>query len=134
MDAWFKMAVVAILGVAVLVGVTVGKSQSQSTAAAPPPPSTSLPAPLPGHVDILDSPGEPPASFDPLLLQIHAGSTVTWSNLSTSAQSVTADNSAFGSDVLSTGQSFTWQATKPGKYTYGSYINPDVRGEIDVTP
>src|SRR5437588_10187458 len=117
MDAWFKIGLVLTLGLAVIVGVAVAKSQPQATVAAPPPTPTVVPPLLPNRVDIVDSPGEPPARFDPPVFQVRVGTTVTWTNDSASDQSVTADNGAFSSDVLSQGQSFTWRPVKPGRYT-----------------
>lgn len=136
MGTAFKLALVVIFGAAVIIGIVAGRSQAPPTAAAAPTPTaTPLPVPLPDHINIV--PGgsnSQPASYDPAVLTVHPGDKVTWTNLTSAPQTVTADNSTFNSDVLSPGQSYTWTASKAGKFPYGSYLSPNVRGEIDVTP
>lgn len=133
MDRSLRVWVVVALGLAVLIGIIAGRSQPQSNAvAAPPAVPTAIPRPAPNHVDIL--PGGRFARVDPPVLRVRAGQKVTWVNMTGSDQNVTADNSQFGSDVLAPGQQYSWVAKAPGRYIYSSYLNPDVRGEIDVSP
>jgi plastocyanin len=132
----FRLLLVVAFGAAVIIGIVIGRSQPPPiAAAAPTPTATPLPAPLPNHVQIVPLSGnDPPAMYQPGTLAVHAGDHVTWTNLSSAAETATADNGSFDSGVLSQGESYTWTPSKPGKYPYGSYLSPNLRGEIDVSP
>jgi plastocyanin len=132
----FRLILVVVFGGAVIIGIVVGRSQSPPTAAAgPAPTATALPVPLPDHIEIVPAPGnDPPATYRPATLTIHVGDHVTWTNLSGTTETATADNGAFDTGVLGQGESYTWTSSKPGKYIYGSYLSPNLRGEIDVSP
>ncbi len=134
MDLLFKAGLVIVLGAAVLIGIVAGRSQPPFvSSAAPLPTATAIAAPPPGEVDIVPNPsGQPPDVYRPSTLVVRVGDTVTWFNRSGTDESVTADNGAFGSDVLGTGQPYQWKATKAGTYSYGSYLDPDLRGTIQV--
>jgi plastocyanin len=136
MSMAFRLVLVVVFGGAVILGIVIGRSQAPPTAAAAATPTaTALPVPLPNTVNIVPSGGDnPPAAYDPPLLTVHAGDRITWINLSSGPQTVTADNGAFNSDVLAPGQSYSWAASRVGRFTYGSYLWPTVRGEIDVSP
>lgn len=136
MDTAFKLALVVIFGGAVIIGIAAGRSQAAPTAAAAPTPTaTALPVPAANQVEIVPgSSNDQPALYDPSVLPVHSGDKVTWTNLSSSPETATADNGAFNSDVLSPGQSYTWTAGRTGRFPYGSYLSPGVRGEIDVVP
>ena len=136
MSLAFRLVLIVVFGGAVILGIVIGRSQAPPTAAAAPTPTaTPLPVPPPGQVNIVPSGGtSPPAMYDPSQLTVRSGDKVTWTNLSTSPQTVTADNGAFNSDVLAPGESYTWTATRVGRFPYGSYLWPTVRGEIDVSP
>jgi plastocyanin len=130
-DARFGFTLLGALLLAVAIGLIAAHAQPQ-TVAAPPLPTlapTPLPPPARNHVDIT-----PNGSFNPATLTARTGTKVTWTNLNSQAQSVTADNGAFSSSPLSTGQTFTWTPHSPGTYAYGSYLNPDLRGTIVVKP
>jgi plastocyanin len=136
MDTGFKMTLVAVLVLAVAIGILTGRAQSQSTAAsAPPPAPTPLISPAPGTVHIVsDSAGNPPAQFSPAVLTVHVGEKVTWINDADSDNTATADNGAFNSDVMSSGQSYSWTPKKTGRYTYSCFIHANMHGVIDVKP
>ena|SRR5579872_7314409 len=136
MDTRYRLALVAVLGLAVLVGVLVGGSQSNSAAAPNSPQvATPIPTPAPAHVNIVpSSAGLPPATYQPAVLTIHLGQSVTWVNRTDIDHNVTADNSAFNSDVIDPGQSYKWTPSRAGKYAYGDFSYPEMRGEIDVSP
>jgi len=136
MDTPFKLALVVIFGGAVIIGIIAGRSEAAPTAAAAPTPTaTALPVPLPNHVNIIPgNSNDQPAFDDPSVLTVHPGDMVTWTNLTSGSQTATADSGVFNSDVLAPGQSYTWTATKTGRFPYGSYLSPNVRGEIDVVP
>lgn len=136
MGTAFKLALVMVFGGAVIIGIVLGRNQAPPTAAAAPTAtSTPIPVPLPNHINIAPSgQNNPPAFYEPATLTVHPGDQVTWTNRSSSPQTVTADKGAFDSGVLSPGESFSWTAQKPGRYTYSSYLSPSLRGEVDVTP
>jgi plastocyanin len=132
----FSLAVIAVLGVAVIVGVWAGRSQSQSSAApqAPSPLPTPMPSPAPGHVDILSDPtGNTGGVYSPSVYRVRVGQRVTWTNLDTVDHTATADDGAFNTDVLGPGQSASWTPKHAGTYSYSDYLNPDMHGVIVVT-
>jgi plastocyanin len=139
MNAGYKAAIVLVLGLAVVIGVLAGRNQASSSAVAAPPQPTTLPSatstPVPGEIAIVDTgTNAPPARFYPESLTVRLGQKVTFVNQSSGDVSAAADNSAFNTDVLSPGQSFTWTATKAGRYAYSSFNNPNESGVIVVTP
>lgn len=136
MDVLFKSALIVVLGAAVIIGIAVGRSQPPFvSSAATVPIATSIPPPPPGVVDIVLNPsGTPPAIYVPATLVVRVGDIVTWTNLSGRVDSATADNGAFNSNALSIGQSFHWTAKAAGTYSYGSFIDPDLRGTLIVQP
>ena len=74
--------------------------------------------------------------FAPKVLQVRAGTTVTWVN-GQGTHTVTADNGEFASDNLSAGQSYSFKFTKPGTYRYycsfhGSKGGGEMSGVIKV--
>jgi hypothetical protein len=133
----FSLAVVAVLGIAVVVGVWAGRSQSPSSAApvAPSPLPTPMPTAAPGHVDILPDPsGSSGGMYSPDVFTTHVGTKVTWTNRDSAAHTATADNGAFNTDVLAAGESASWTPTRPGTFTYSDYLNSDMHGTIVVRP
>jgi plastocyanin len=135
MDMRFRLGLAAVLGLAVLVGVVAGRSQSQSSAApAPPTQTTPLPKPSVGEILIIpSSAGLPPATYRPSVLSARVGEKLTWINRTDIAHSAIADNGAFNANVVGPGQSYTWTPSSPGRYTYGDFFFPEMRGEIDVS-
>ena len=72
--------------------------------------------------------------FDPALLTVKAGTTVTWGNLGQQAHDVNARDGSFHSPLLGPGGTFGYTFTKPGRYPY--YCVPHegdgMVGEVDV--
>ncbi len=136
MDMRYRLALVAVLGLAVLVGVLVGESQSNSAAApSSPQVATPLPTPASGHVNIIpSSAGLPPATYEPVVLHVRVGESVTWVNRTDIDHNVTADDGSFNSDVINPGKSYSWTPSRAGKYPYSDFSYPEMRGEIDVSP
>lgn len=136
MGARFNVLLLAVIIVAVVVGIIAGQSQPH-IAAAPVPTSTPtpLPPPQPNHVEIVgDAAGSASGMYLPKTLVIHVGQTVTWENLASDDTSVVADNGTFTSDVLDPGQTFHWRPKSPGRYSYTDFLHPDLRGVIIVQP
>lgn len=71
-------------------------------------------------------------AFKPAALTVDRGATVTWVNKDSVVHTATADGGLFDSAGLSTGQSYSHTFTKPGTYTYGCSVHPNMRGVITV--
>jgi plastocyanin len=56
--------------------------------------------------------------FTPKSVTVAAGDTVTWHNADTHTHQVVADNGAFASPALAAGASWSYTATKSGKFNY----------------
>lgn len=137
MDARFRAVVAGVFLLAVAIGLLAAHRQS-STIAAPAAPTstpTPIPPPAPNTVDIVPNPSDNAvASYNPATLVVRVGQKVTWVNTDTQDHTATADNGAFDTGVLSSGETKSWTPTKPGTYAYGCYIHPQVRGVIVVQP
>lgn len=135
MDARFKYWLLAVLALAAVIGLFAGRAQPQTIAAAPTPVPTAVPAAQPNHINIVPlAQSEVPGQFNPAVLQVHVGQRVTFVNTAGIDHSAVADNLAFNTDILAPGQSKSWTPSKPGRYLYGCYLHPTMRGQIDVSP
>jgi len=70
-------------------------------------------------------------AFNPGVTTVSAGTSVTWTNNDDDAHSVAADNKAFRSNPLDTGDSYTF--TTPGTYAYHCGLHPQMVGKVVVT-
>jgi plastocyanin len=68
-------------------------------------------------------------AFAPNVLEISAGTTVTWTNNDGANHTVTADDGSFDSDSISTGGTFSFTFDTPGTYTY----HCDFHGSMTAT-
>jgi len=71
-------------------------------------------------------------AFTPASLHVAAGGIIAWTNLDEVPHTVTADDGAFDSGVLSRGESFIRQFDDPGTYTYACMFHPSMQGTIIV--
>ena len=76
-------------------------------------------------------------SFEPKVLTIKAGTTVTWT-VESGSHTVISDGKTFTSPNLAQGKTFTHQFSQPGKYPYycsyhGDKGGKDMSGTIIVT-
>ncbi len=136
MGARFNILLLAVIILAVVVGVVAGQSQPH-IAAAPAPTSTPTPLPTPqaDHIEIIGNGSSSPSGlYVPRTLAVRVGQTVTWINMASNDRSVVADNGAFTSDVLDPGQAFHWRPKSPGRYSYTDFLHPDTGGVIIVQP
>lgn len=69
-------------------------------------------------------------SYDPAEITINAGDIVAWTSVSDFPRTVTGDN--FGSETLTTGESFTHAFDQPGTYEYTSVTYPGMTGIVTV--
>jgi plastocyanin len=86
-------------------------------------------------------------AFSPTPLNISAGTKVTVTNQDSTTHTWTSDDGKFNSGNLaaaaasndpnnygpSSGESFSFTFSAPGKYTYHCSIHSSMKGEVDVT-
>jgi plastocyanin len=75
--------------------------------------------------------------FDPDIVSIVAGDTVTWTNLSTNmfGHSATSDDPmGWDTGILASGASATITFPTAGTFPYHCSIHPDMLGTVDVAP
>jgi plastocyanin len=72
--------------------------------------------------------------FMPADVTIKVGQTVAWTNEDGAQHDVVANDGTFKSDLLSTGQVFTFTFSKAGTYPYYCSIHPQMQGTITVQP
>src|SRR4051794_34618977 len=71
-------------------------------------------------------------TFQAPVLTVKPGTTVTWINDDDIPHAVAANNGAFKSKVLDTGDRFTFTFAKAGEYAYFCSIHPHMTGKIIV--
>jgi plastocyanin len=71
--------------------------------------------------------------FGPNTITVPAGTSVTWTNNDDDAHSVVADNKAFRSAPLDTGESYSFTFATPGAYAYHCGLHPQMHGKVVVT-
>ena len=111
-------------------GTVVVEGDVPASPSAPPPAASTAPAPSGPIVDatIVDF------AFQPLELQVAAGSTITWSNTGEYPHTVTADDASFDSEILLPAETFSVTLTQPGTFTYHCNIHKtDMTATIVVT-
>ena len=72
--------------------------------------------------------------FDPALLTVKAGTTVTWRNVGQQTHDVNARDGSFHSPLLGPGGTFSYTFTTPGRYRYFCvpHEGDGMIGEVDV--
>ena len=70
-------------------------------------------------------------SFNPSLLTVPVGTTVTWVNRGSESHTITSITGLFDSGV-DPGQSYNYTFTKPGVYEYTCTPHPEMTGSITV--
>lgn len=71
--------------------------------------------------------------YEPAMVTVTVGSTVTWVNLGTTPVTVTSADGLFDSDTISPGASFTYTFDTPGTFRYFCVTYPQMKGQILVT-
>ena len=107
----------------------------QPTASPTPQPTVSAtpsaaPTPIPRTLEVrIDG-----YSFDPAEITIPVGTTVVWTNDDVYVHGV--DFGDFGSEALDSGESYSYNFTEPGNYTYtcGVHGYSTERGAVHVVP
>jgi plastocyanin len=72
-------------------------------------------------------------AFQPAMLQVASGTTVTWTNTGNAPHTATSDSGAFDSGQLTSGQSFSQTFDTPGMYTYHCAVHPFMTALISVS-
>lgn len=72
-------------------------------------------------------------AFSPGSTTMPVGTTVTWTDRSDTAHTVTSDSGAFGSSVLQPNQTFRFTFSKAGTFAYHCSIHSYMHGTIVVT-
>ena len=70
--------------------------------------------------------------FDPPMLTVPVGTTVTWTNLDQAPHTATATDGAFDSGNLNRGQSFSFTFVEAGSFAYVCRYHPNMKGTIVV--
>jgi plastocyanin len=84
----------------------------------------STPAPIPVGIDNF--------SFGPADVTVPAGATVTWTNHDDIPHTVVSTEKVFKSQVLDTGEQFSFTFKTPGTYAYFCSIHPKMTGKVLV--
>ncbi|HLK25571.1 MAG TPA: cupredoxin domain-containing protein [Caulobacteraceae bacterium] len=72
-------------------------------------------------------------AFNPGVTTVSVGTTVMWTNNDDDAHSVVADNKAFRSSPMDTGDSYKFTFTTPGTFAYHCGLHPQMVGKVIVT-
>ncbi len=72
-------------------------------------------------------------SYQPSIVNVSAGTTVTWINEDPVVHTVTATDGDFNSGNLATGETFNQTFSRPGTYQYQCLIHVSMVGEVVVT-
>jgi plastocyanin len=72
-------------------------------------------------------------SYQPSIINVSAGTTVTWINEDPVVHTVTATDGDFNSGNLATGEEFNQTFSQPGTYQYQCLIHVSMVGEVVVT-
>jgi plastocyanin len=70
--------------------------------------------------------------FSPAMVEVPAGSTVTWTNNDGELHTVTSSENVFTSPGLDADETFSYTFSTPGTYTYYCKLHPHMTGTIVV--
>lgn len=71
-------------------------------------------------------------AFNPPVIKVRKGATVTWTNRDNVPHTVTASDGSFRSGLLNLGQSWSFTFDKPGTYSYYCEPHPYMQGQVIV--
>ena len=72
-------------------------------------------------------------AFNPPVITVPVGATVTWTNDDIEQHTATADDKSFNSDAINNGKGFSFTFSKAGTFRYSCLIHPDMIGQVIVT-
>jgi predicted lipoprotein with Yx(FWY)xxD motif len=73
-------------------------------------------------------------TFNPGVLKVHKGTTVTWTNNDSAAHTVTSGSSAFDSGALKNGATFSFTFNDTGTFAYHCKFHSDMTATVIVVP
>ena len=129
-----KRALLALLLVITIAGITVSCATSSATTPAatgtaqtsPPPGGTTGPDYKPAVVTIENF------KYVSDTITVAVGTTVTWTNKDSVRHTVTDDNGSFDSGLFGQGETFSYTFNRPGEYDYHCIPHPYMTGKIIV--
>jgi plastocyanin len=71
-------------------------------------------------------------AFEPAMVMIDPGTTVTWTNAGDRPHTVTADDGSFDSGRLDPGEQFSFTFDQPGTFAYVCGFHPEMQGSVMV--
>ncbi len=71
-------------------------------------------------------------AFEPAMVMIEPGTTVTWTNAGDRPHTVTADDGSFDSGRLDPGEQYSFTFDQPGTFTYVCGFHPEMQGSVMV--
>ena len=71
-------------------------------------------------------------AFNPAVLEISAGTKVTWTNNDPATHTVVSDTGAFDTGSITNGQSVSFTFTQSGTYAYHCSVHPSMKATIVV--
>ena len=71
-------------------------------------------------------------TFNPAALTVPVGATVTWTNRDDEPHTVTSSENVFTSPGLDEGETFSYEFSTPGTYTYHCKLHPEMTATITV--
>jgi plastocyanin len=72
-------------------------------------------------------------AFNPPMIEVSTGTTVTWTNQDTAPHTATAEDGSFDTGRLNNGQSGSVTFDQPGTFTYICTFHPNMKGTVVVT-
>jgi plastocyanin len=72
-------------------------------------------------------------AFEPQMLEVAVGDTVTWHNHDLAPHTATSENGTWDSDALTNDASFTLTFSEPGQFRYFCAFHPNMTGEVIAT-
>ena len=73
--------------------------------------------------------------FDPPVVVVEAGATVSWANEGTTTHTATADDEGgFDTGAIAAGDALALTVAEPGVHTYHCDLHPDLTATLVVTP
>jgi plastocyanin len=121
------------LGLAVMLAGCAGTVAAQPVTAAPTPMAAMIPTVPAGPPVATTAVAIHNFAFNPPVITVPVGATVTWTNGDIEQHTATADDKSFDSDAINNGKSFTFTFTKAGTFRYGCLIHPEMIGQVIVT-
>ena len=96
----------------------------------------------PEEAEATEEPEEEPAAaavsivdlaFEPAELEVSVGTSVTWTNDGAAPHTATGDAGEFDSDILETGDSFSFTFEEAGTFAYHCNVHPDMTATVVVS-